>query len=259
MRTEPMRTEPMRTLPVLAAALLLPLTACSPGEDNDSQELTVLAASSLTEVFTDLADEFERTHDGVEVTFSFGSSTTLAEQAVDGAPGDVLATADEKAMSAAVDGAAVDGEPQQFATNSMVLVVPADNPARIRSFADLEKADWVRCADDVPCGRVAASLIEDNGFTGEPVSLEVDVKSVLAKVTSGEAEAGFVYASDATAAGAAVRVIGIPHADEEVPTYFIAPLGAGDEDLSADWVDLVSSEKGQQALTDAGFTVRRVG
>jgi molybdate transport system substrate-binding protein len=249
----------VRTLPVLAAALLLPLTACSPGEDDDSQELTVLAASSLTEVFTHLAAEFERTHDGVDVTFSFGSSTTLAEQAVDGAPGDVLATADEQAMQVALDGDAVEGEPEVFATNSMVLVVPADNPAHIKSLADLEKADWVRCADDVPCGRVAGALLEDNRFKGKPVSLEVDVKSVLAKVSSGEAEAGFVYASDANAAGDAVRGIEIPHADDELATYFIAPLGAGDEDLSADWVDLVLSEKGQQALTDAGFTIRRAG
>jgi molybdate transport system substrate-binding protein len=249
----------MRTLPVLAAALLLPLTACSPGEDGDRQELTVLAAASLTEAFTDLAAEFERTHDRVDVTFSFGSSTTLAEQAVDGAPGDVIATADDKAMQVAVDGDAVEGEPQTFASNTLVLVVPADNPAHIASLANLRGADWVRCADDVPCGRVATAVLDDNAFDGEPVSLEVDVKSVLAKVTSGEAEAGFVYASDAVAAGDAVRVVEVPHADEELTTYFIAPLGAGDEDLSADWVDLVLSKRGQQALTDAGFTIRRAG
>ena len=116
-------------------------------------ELTVLAAASLTDVYEDLAEGFEAEHD-VDVTFSFGSSTDLAEQAADGAPGDVLATADETSMQVAED-AGVTGDVSPFATNVLVIVTPPDNPAGIESLDDLEGATWVRCADEVPCGRVA--------------------------------------------------------------------------------------------------------
>ncbi len=248
----------MRRLATLTAALLLPvaaLSSCSGGDD-DADTLTVLAASSLTSAFEQLADDFEADHDGVEVTFSFGSSTALAEQAAQGAPGDVLATADEVSMGVAEAGDALEGEAVAFATNQMVLAVPAENPAGIESYADLEGTDWVRCADDVPCGRVALSLLDANEPIGEPVSLEVDAKSVLGKVTSGEADAGFVYATDAAAAGDAVTVIEIPGANQALTTYFIAVLDdAENDDLAADWVELVTSETGQAALAAAEFTL----
>src|SRR6187200_2528472 len=119
-----------------ATLLLLPVAAC--GSDDDAgdggsgggdQKLVVLAAASLTGVFEDFADDFEAAHDGVEVEFSFGSSTDLAQQAADGAPGDVLATADEKSMQVAEDADATGDTPVTFASNTMVLVTPPDNPA----------------------------------------------------------------------------------------------------------------------------------
>jgi molybdate transport system substrate-binding protein len=250
----------MNRLTALALALLLlPLASCG-GKDSDDTELTVLAAASLTEVFTALGDAFEEEHDGVEVEFSFGSSTTLADQAGQGAPGDVLATADETSMAIAADAGALAEEPVTFATNELVLVVPSGNPGRVTSFDDLEGTDWVRCADDVPCGRVATALAEANGVTAEPASLEVDVKSVLAKVTSGEADAGLVYRTDARAAGDQVEVIEIPHAAEHPATYVVGPLEDADEGaLAADFVALVLSPEGQAALRAAGFTVRKAG
>lgn len=248
----------MRRVLVLAAVLLLSLgatAACSSSDDNGDDEVTVLAASSLTEAFEELGGRFEADHDAL-VTFSFGSSTTLAEQAGDGAPGDVLATADETSMGVAEDGDALAADAVEFAQNEMVLVVPDGNPAGIRSWGDLNGTDWVRCADEVPCGRVATTLLGLNPSIGEPASLEVDVKSVLAKVTGGEADAGFVYASDAQAAGDGVKVIPIPHSQEALTTYFIAPLEqAGDADLAAAWIDFVTSDTGVQVLLDAGFTV----
>jgi molybdate transport system substrate-binding protein len=239
----------------LALALLLPLTSCGGDDGNDQgTELTVLAASSLTGAFEELANEFEDDHDGVNVTLSFGSSSTLAEQATQGAPGDVLATADEKSMTVAQDGDALSADPAAFATNEMVLVVPADNPADIRSLADLAGADFVRCVDDAPCGRVALALTEANNLTAEPASLEVDVKAVLAKVTSGEADAGFVYRTDAAAAGDEVKVIPVEHSNQELTTYYIAPLEqSGDEELAKDWIELVQSEAGRKVLSDAEF------
>jgi len=239
----------------LVLALLLPLAGCGGGNESDAQpELTVLAASSLTDVYQELAAGFEEDNQA-EVSFSFGSSTDLAEQAADGAPGDVLSTADETSMKAAED-AGVAGEVVEFATNVMVIVTPAGNPAGVESLDDLEGATWVRCADEVPCGRVAGAVLEDNGVTAEPVSLEEDVRSTLDKVVSGEADAGLVYASDAVAAGGDVETVEIPGAEEELTTYFTTTLEhSEDPDLAQAWVDLVTSEDGKAALTEAGFTL----
>jgi molybdate transport system substrate-binding protein len=138
----------------------------------------------------------------------------------------------------------------------MVIVTPAGNPAGIESLDDLERATWVRCADEVPCGRVAGAVLEVNGVSAEPASLEEDVRSTLDKVVSGEADAGLVYASDAVAAGDDVETVEIPGAEEELTTYFTTTLEQSeDADLARAWVDLVTSEDGQAALTEAGFTL----
>lgn len=239
--------------------LLLPLAACGGDDsagDGDDRKLVVLAAASLTAVFEDLADEFETAHDGVEVEFSFGSSTGLAEQAADGAPGDVLATADETSMTVAEDAGVTRGDPATFATNTMVLVTPPDDPAGIESIDDLGGTTWVRCADEAPCGRMALGLIESNGVTSEPASLEEDVRSTLEKVTAGEADAGFVYATDAVAAAGDVDVVEIPDAADRPTSYLLATLTqSGDGELAQEWIDLVLSEEGRARLADAGFSV----
>jgi molybdate transport system substrate-binding protein len=252
----------MRRTASLATLLLLvlPLAACGSDDDGggsgdsggDAKELTVLAAASLTEVFEGMADDFESANDA-KVTFSFGSSTDLAEQAADGAPGDVLATADETSMKVAED-AGVTGDVETFATNVLVIVTPPDNPAGIESLADLDGATWVRCADEVPCGRVALSVLDANGITAEPASLEEDVKSTLDKVVSGEADAALVYATDAVAAGDTVNTIPIPGSEEQLTSYFATTLTqAADAALAQAWVDYVLSDEGQAALTEAGF------
>jgi molybdate transport system substrate-binding protein len=231
-------------------ALLLPLAGC--GEDETS--FKVLAAASLTDVFEELGSTFEEDHD-IDVEFSFGSSTDLAEQAADGAPGDVLATADETSMQVAED-ADVTGEVENFATNVLVIVTPPDNPAGIESLADLADATWVRCADEVPCGRVALGVLEAQAITAEPASLEEDVRATLDKVVSGEADAGLVYATDAVAAGDGVLTIPIEGAEEQLTSYFITALTQSeDSDLAQAWVDLITSEQGRAALTESGFTL----
>lgn len=248
----------MKRLALLA--LLLPLAACGGGDDggtddasgSDAGELTVLAAASLTDVFEELATPFEEEHD-VDVTFSFGSSTDLAEQVADGAPGDVLATADETSMGLAED-AGVTGEVETFATNVLTIVVPKGNPAGIESLDDLDGATWVRCADEVPCGKVALAVLDANGITAEPVSLEEDVRATLDKVISGEAEAGLVYATDAVAAADDVDAVEIPGAEEAITSYFATTLEQSENaDLAADWVEWITSEEGQTILGDAGF------
>lgn len=238
---------------VLALTLVAGLAPGCGGEPDDA--LTVLAASSLTEVFGALEGDFEDTH-GVDVQFSFGSSTTLAQQAADGAPGDVLATADEGSMELAREAGVLAGAPRVFAANSLVLVAGRDS--RVRAWDDLAGARWVRCADDVPCGHLARELLEETPPAGDPASLEVDVKSVLAKVVSGEAEAGFVYASDAVAAGDAVRPVAVP-GPTAATVLLAAPLEGEREALAADWVALLSSPDGRAALRKAGFEVRPRG
>ena len=240
-------------LPLLA---LPPLAACGDDGDGDRGErtLTVLAASSLTGTFTDLAEQFEADHPGVTVELAFDSSATLAAQAVEGAPADVLATADERTMDDAV---AVLPEPARvFATNTMVMVAPAANEAGLSGFDDVRtgSATYVACVGTAPCGAIWAAIAEEQGVTAEPASLEVDVKAVLAKVTEDEADAGFVYATDAVAAGDAVETFDVPGAADHEAVYPIAPLDqAGDATLAQEFVDLVLSSTGQGVLADAGF------
>jgi len=237
---------------LLVVLMMLPLAAC--GGNDDDRTLTVLAASSLTDTFEALADTFERDHPGVTVVFAFDSSATLAQQASEGAPADVLATADQETMQGAVDAGVIAADPRKFARNQMVLVAPSDNPAGITSFADIGSADFVVCVDTAPCGKVAATLLADNRITAAPASREVDVRSVLAKVTEGEADAGMVYQTDLVAAGDDVVGFDIPGAEGARTDYFVAPLQQAHETaLAGEWIDLLTSSRGQQVLTDAGF------
>jgi molybdate transport system substrate-binding protein len=139
----------------------------------------------------------------------------------------------------------------------MVLVVPRDNPAGIGQFSDIanQGVSFIACVQTAPCGKVAAALLDDNAITTPPVSLEVDVRSVLAKVTSDEADAGFVYATDAVAAGDQVTRFDIPHAGQEITTYPIATLTqAKNPELATQFMDLVLGSGGQRVLADAGFS-----
>jgi molybdate transport system substrate-binding protein len=248
----------VRRLAVGLAAVCL-LAGCSGGTtdaagSDDGGTLTVLAAASLTESFTELADIYEKEHPGVDVRLAFDSSATLAGQVREGAPADVLATADAPTMREVSDAGVAVGEPSLFATNTMVLVVPAANPARISAFADLEGTTYVTCATSAPCGALAESLLDLNHVATEPRSLEVDVKAVLNKVVLDEADAGLVYATDAVAAGDKVEVVEIPNSSEAVNSYLVAVMEQSeDRRLARDWVDLVLSGEGRSVLERAGF------
>jgi molybdate transport system substrate-binding protein len=244
----------LRTRRVLAGAAMLsvlPLTACG---GDDGTTITVLAASSLTGTFTELGQKFEEEHSGVTVKFAFDSSATLAQQATDGAPADVLATADQTTMDSAK--AAQASDPKTFATNVMVLATPADNPGHVQAFSDLNKSSvkFVMCVPTAPCGKIGQALLDQDHITGRPVSQEVDVKSVLAKLTEGEADAGIIYTTDAVAAGSDVKAIPIPGADQQITTYPIVALKQSDHsDLAQEFVDLVLGPTGRQILQQAGF------
>lgn len=162
-----------------------------------SGEVTVFAAASLRTAFDDIAELFEQQHPGVEVKpIVYDGSSTLVTQLQEGARADVLATADEQSMRLLTD-SGLASEPKIFATNTLVVVTPADNPGDVTSLDDLADAVIVLCASEVPCGKASTTLLDAAGVTVTPASLEQNVTAVLQKVAAGEADAGLVYATDA--------------------------------------------------------------
>ena len=220
------------------------------------QTLTVFAAASLKGTFTELGQQFESAHSGTKVTFSFAGSSDLVTQIQQGAPADVFASADTKNMDKATADNLIKGDPVNFATNTLEIAVPPDNPAKVDSFDDLANPDVkvVVCAPQVPCGSAAQKVETATGVTIKPVSEENSVTDVLNKVISGEADAGLVYKTDVQSAGDKVKGVDFPESSEAVNVYPIGVLAASkNPDLAQQFVDLVKGEQGQQVLTAAGF------
>ncbi|GAA1661659.1 molybdate ABC transporter substrate-binding protein [Glycomyces endophyticus] len=250
----------MRTRPALAltaALALAALTACGSGDDTGAETepttLTVLAAASLTEAFTEIGERFEAEHDGVDVELSFAASSDLAAQITEGAPADVFASADQKNMDKVVDaGAAVD--PQPFALNQLVIAVPAGNPDGVTGLADLAGLDFAACAAEVPCGAAAQTAIDASGTAVTPVTYEADVKSTLQKLTLGEVDAALVYRTDAIAAQDEVDAVEFPESAEAVNTYPVTALAdAAAPDLAAEFTAYVLGDDAWTVLEAAGF------
>ena len=240
----------------LIAVLLLLLTASAGCGSDDSADVTlrVYAASSLKATFTELGAQFEAAHPGVQVEFDFAGSSDLVAQIQQGAPADVIATADAANM-AKLDGQ-LGTDPVDFATNTLEIAVPPGNPAGVATLADLagKGVNLVVCAPQVPCGAAAAQVAALAGLSFHPVSEEQNVADVLGKVISGEADAGLVYVTDVQAAGDQVEGIPFPESEDVVNTYPIAQVGDADEpDLAEAFIGLVTGSEGQAVLADAGF------
>ena len=220
------------------------------------QTLTVFAAASLKNTFTTLGTQFESANSGTKVTFSFAGSSDLVTQLQQGAPADVFASADTKNMDKATGDSLVEGKPVNFASNTLEIAVPPDNPAKITSFADLAKpgVKVVICAPQVPCGSATQKVETATGVDIKPVSEENAVTDVLNKVQSGEADAGLVYKTDVKGAGDKVLGVDFPESSEAVNVYPIAVLaGSKNKDAAQKFVDLVTGTEGQKVLADAGF------
>lgn len=239
-----------RAAGALLAAAALTLTACA-GAPAAPRVTTVFAAASLQGAFTRLAG----LDPSLRVRFSFEGSSSLVDQLAGGARADVLATADERTMRRAVDGELVTGTPAAFATNHLVLVTPPGNPARVTGLdSSLAGRKLVVCSGGVPCGTATRTLASRLGVRLTPVSEEQKVTDVLGKVTSGEADAGVVYRTDAAAAGARVETMAIPGAEKVVNRYLVAAVaGAPDAGGARRFVELVRSERGRQVLASYGF------
>lgn len=259
----------LRALGVLAVAGLLTLTACggsTPAADAGSSgttedgaltgTLTVFAAASLTDVFTDLGDQLMAENPDLQITFNFAGSSALATQITQGAPADVFASANQKQMTVVTDAGANADDPTVFTENVLEIAVPPGNPGGITGLADFGDAEKTIaiCAPDVPCGAAAEQVFTAAGITAQPDTLEEDVKAALTKVQLGEVDAALVYATDVQAAGDGVEGIEFPEAEDAVNDYPICTLqGATNPEAAQAFVDLVESDAGQQALTDAGF------
>ena len=227
-------------------------------------QLTVFAASSLRDAFQDLGRNLEQQHPGTSVSFNFAGSQELRTQVEHGARADVFASADPRTLRA-LAGAGLALEPQVFARNEPVIVVPAGNPAGIHSLADLPRARrLVVGAPEVPIGEYTVRILEAASRRYGPAfgaavesrvaSRELNVRQVLAKVALGEADAAIVYRTDALASRGAVEVISIPPELNVVAEYPIAVLrGAPQAGLARAFVELVLSSAGQAVLARHGF------
>lgn len=217
-------------------------------------ELTVFAAASLVDVAERVSAAVEEEHPGLTVTLSLAGSSDLVAQVLAGAPADVLVTADETTMGRAVEAGVVE-EPAVVALNRPVLVVPAGNPAGVTGLDDsLDDAVLVLCAPQVPCGAAARDLADLAGVTLAPASEELTVTDVLGKVTSGQADAGVVYATDARRAGDAVETVPVPDAGRVTNRYPAAVVAGTDAGAAARaWLATLTGEEGRRVLADAGF------
>jgi molybdate transport system substrate-binding protein len=214
-----------------------------------------LAAASLTESFTDLQGRLKTSGPGLSVTYSFAGSGALVTQVEQGAPADVIATADTASMGRLTETGLVEA-PVVFARNRLEILVEPGNPKGIRGLADLSRTDLKLVLGDetVPVGEYAAQVLEAAGVVVDPVSKETDVKSAVAKVTSGEADVTIVYATDVIAAGGRGEGVPIPDAQNVLAEYPIVIVKATHDHAAAvAFVEAVLHGSGPDVLRARGF------
>jgi molybdate transport system substrate-binding protein len=217
--------------------------------------LSVFAAASLTSAFNNAQTTLTGANPGLNLTYNFAGSNTLVTQIQQSAPADVFASADAKNMQTLVTAGLVE-TPVTFAKNTLQIAVAAGNPKGITGLADLAKpgVTVVLEATGVPAGDYTRQVLATKKLTVTPKSLETDVKSALAKVTSGEADATVVYRTDVAAGGAKIQGVTVPDADQPAITYPIAVVKATKNHAAAQaFVDSAVSGDVQKALIAAGF------
>lgn len=232
------------------------MTGCSSSGTPAADTVTVFAAASLKKSFTDIGEQFKTDNPGLSVDLTFAGSSDLVTQLTQGAKGDVFASADAANMAKAAQAGLLSGDPVNFASNTLVIVTAPGNPKKVSSFANLTQPDLsvVVCAPQVPCGSATEKVERATKVTLDPVSEESSVTDVLTKVTSGQADAGVVYVTDAIRAGDKVTEVDFVESSAAINTYPIAVLkSAANAAAAKKFVDLVTSDAGQKILSRAGF------
>jgi len=231
-------------------------TGSSPSSSKLTGDLNVFAAASLTDAFNEIKTKLEGENAGLHITNNFAGSQALVAQIQQGAPADVFASASEANMQTLVDGGLVE-TPQTFAKNILEIAVAPGNPKNITTLADTEKSGVTLVLADpsVPAGKYARQAYEKAGLPEpQPASNELDVKSVMTKLTSGEADAVVVYVTDVQAAGDKVEGVAIPDNQNVVATYPIAVLKASKNQSAAQaYVAEIVGADGQAELKSKGF------
>jgi molybdate transport system substrate-binding protein len=218
--------------------------------------VTVFAASSLTESFTQIGKDFQKKYKGTTVTFNFGSSATLEAQLEQGAPGDVFASADTANVDKLVAAGDASGKPLVFAHNRLEIAVEPGNPKKIKTLADTVKSGVLLtlCAPEVPCGKYAAQAYQEAGVTVPQVPTGLTAKDTLSKVSLGEADAAVVYVTDVKAAKGDVDGVKIPDKQNVVAEYPLTIVKGTQNALAAKaFVAFVTSKRGQRVLARFGF------
>jgi molybdate transport system substrate-binding protein len=249
---------------LMATVLMAGLLGCgskspasSPAQSGPgSGKIVVFAAASLKPAFTQISQQFKTDNPGGSVDFEFGGSSDLATQLTQGATADVFASADTAQMNTVAKAGLLAGDPANFASNTLVIVTAPGNPKSIGSFADLTKPGLgvVICQKPVPCGAATQRVEDKTGVHLNPVSEELSVTDVLNKVTTGQADAGLVYVTDAHNAANKVATVNFPEATGAVNVYPIGVLkNAPQPALAQKFVAMVTGEVGQKILAQAGF------
>jgi molybdate transport system substrate-binding protein len=219
-------------------------------------DVTVFAAASLTDAFTELGEAFTAANPDATVTFNFAASSELVTQIGEGAPADVFASADVNNMAKLTDAGNNASEPVVFTTNLAEIIVGPGNPKGITGVADLASEDLIviSCALEVPCGRYAQQILDNAGVTVTFKSLDENVRAVVSKVTLGEADAGIVYVTDVISAGDAAEGVEIPADINVVAEYPIAVTKDAPNPAAAQtFINFVLSAEGQAILDSYGF------
>jgi len=237
------------------------LTGCG---DEDESTITVFAASSLTDAFTEVAAAFEAGHPGLHVRLSFASSAALAAQVQAGATPDLFASAEPALLEALHEDGSF-GPPVPFASNMLVVAVASTDDS-IRQIADLARPGLrlVLAAPGVPLGDYSREVLEGAsaqlgpGFRGAVLanvrSEEANARATLAKIALGEADAGLVYATDLHSPGDGLRAVPVPPEYNITAAYVSSTAeGAGDLELAAQFQAFLASEAGQGILSSWGF------